>query len=118
MNYTMLPILSEHTPAGSNAMMLAHYGQQVRSGKFHRYIELSVLLVNVGPKIFKKCVRYLFEIYLSRFDFGPRENLRKYGQYYPPEWHPENVTVPLALDWGPNDWFTADKVRKNASERG
>lgn len=79
MNYTMLPILSEHTPAGSNAMMLAHYGQQVRSGKFHR------------------------------FDFGTKENLRRYGQSYPPEWHPENVTVPLALYWGPNDWFTADK---------
>lgn len=55
---------------------------------------------------------------LNRFDFGTKENLRRYGQSYPPEWHPENVTVPLALYWGPNDWFTADKVRKNASERG
>ena len=47
----------------------------------------------------------------SRFDFGPKENLRRYGQFFPPEWHPENVTVPLSLYWGPNDWFTADKVR-------
>ena len=41
MNYTMLPILSEHTPAGSNAMMLAHYGQQVRSKRFHRYQSMA-----------------------------------------------------------------------------
>ena len=50
LNVTLLPEIAKIWPAGASTKMVAHYGKNVRSGKF------------------------------SKFDFGPAENLEVYGQ--------------------------------------
>ncbi len=76
MNSTLLPTILRHTPAGASTKMVVQYGQQVRSGRFAKY------------------------------DYGRDTNMQVYGQLDPPEYHVENVKVPVATYWGKNDWLS------------
>ena len=80
LNVTLLPEIAKIWPAGASTKMVAHYGKNVRSGKF------------------------------SKFDFGPAENLEVYGQEEPPEYKLEKVTVPVATYRGLNDMATPEEV--------
>ncbi|GIY22139.1 gastric triacylglycerol lipase [Caerostris darwini] len=73
LNETRMGVYAAHTPAGSSAKSVAHYGQLVESGKFNKY------------------------------DYGKKENLVRYGQETPPEYDLTKITTPVALMWGLND---------------
>lgn len=71
----MLPVLNAHSPAGAASRQMIHFGQNIRSGLFRR------------------------------FDYGPVENLDRYGQTLPPSYNLLRVTTPVHLYWGFNDWL-------------
>lgn len=75
MNKTRVPVYVGQHPAGTSVQNLIHFAQMVNSGKFQMY------------------------------DFGARENMKKYNQTEPPVYHPSNVTVPVALFSGTHDWL-------------
>lgn len=76
-NMTWLPVILANNPAGTSVRTVAHYAQEVESGKF------------------------------QHFDFGSRENMRRYNQTTPPQYNLSNVVAPVGLLWGIND-FLAD----------
>lgn len=80
LNYTMIPSILVHTPAGASVGQLVHYGQGVNSGKFRQY------------------------------DFGLLGNMAKYGSISPPDYELSKVTAPIALHYSDNDWLAAIKV--------
>lgn len=42
-----------------------------------------------------------------QYDFGLLENRRRYGQFRPPHYNLANITAPVALHYGLNDWLSA-----------
>merc|ERR1719369_2719388 len=77
-NRPWLPIILSHTPAGTSYHTLNHYAQVHISRTFRKY------------------------------DFGPLENRKRYnGSLTPPSYSLSNVTTPVGLFWGQND-FLAD----------
>ncbi|XP_045479736.1 lipase 1-like [Harmonia axyridis] len=60
----------------------------------------------------KQLLHYL-QMYNSgifrRFDYGPEENLKKYGIRDPPEYDLNNVTAPVSYFWGENDCWSRPK---------
>lgn len=74
-NYTMLPLIMNHIPAGSSFKSWMHYIQGRRSKKFRRY------------------------------DYGRAKNLLMYHSAEPPEYDLSNVTVPIFMIYGNNDWL-------------
>jgi len=76
MNFTLLPEILRHTPAGTSARTLQHFAQGVNSGRF------------------------------TMFDQGSKKaNYAAYGSPAPPEYRLSMVTCPVALYWGQNDWM-------------
>jgi len=76
MNFTLLPEILRHTPAGTSARTLQHFAQGVNTGRF------------------------------SMFDQGSeRENMLAYGSPLPPEYTLSRVRCPVVLYWGQNDWL-------------
>lgn len=63
-NSTLLPILAHHIPEGTSILNILHFGQMVESGQF------------------------------QAFNFGPRENLRRYGQLSAPFYPIRNIKSP------------------------
>ena len=80
MNMTILPWLTEHTPAGSSTRNLLHFLQSVGTDR------------------------------LQAYDFGRSGNREKYGQDAPPEYRVDLVKVPVATYWGQNDWVCSKRV--------
>ena len=81
LNTTLLDTIAHHTPAGTSARTVAHYGQEIHSEKF------------------------------CAFDFGSKDaNQKAYGSDTPPEYKPEKVTAPIAAFWGDNDWLAQPAV--------
>lgn len=77
MNFTLLPVIVGHTPAGTSSRTVLHFAQGVQSSRFRQ------------------------------FDFGDEErNLEEYGSTEPPEYSLAHVTCPVVLYWGQNDWLT------------
>lgn len=76
-NMTWLPVILANNPAGTSVRTLAHFAQGVKSGKF------------------------------QHFDFGTKENLKRYNQTQPPVYNLANVVAPVGLLWAVND-FLAD----------
>ncbi|XP_072762502.1 lipase 3-like [Anoplolepis gracilipes] len=74
-NYTLLPIILSHDPAGASAKTLLHFSQGYQSGKFRQY------------------------------DYGREENMLKYNSPEPPDYDLANIKVPIALFYGLNDWL-------------
>ncbi|XP_076324164.1 gastric triacylglycerol lipase-like [Tachypleus tridentatus] len=75
MNSTRLPVYLSHTPAGTSTQNMVHFAQLVNSKK------------------------------LLKYDYGKNKNMKKYNQTTPPEYFIENITTPVALFWGQDDWF-------------
>lgn len=46
----------------------------------------------------------------QRYDYGPSQNLVAYGQTVVPEYNVANVTAPVAIYHGLNDWCAAVAV--------
>jgi len=77
MNFTLLPVILGHTPAGTSSRTVLHFAQGVQSGRFRE------------------------------FDFGSEdENMDEYGSPEPPEYSLSHVSCPVVLYWGSNDWLT------------
>ncbi|CAL1684021.1 unnamed protein product [Lasius platythorax] len=72
-NYTLLPVILNHDPAGASAKTLLHYVQGLQSGKFRQ------------------------------FDYGREKNLLMYNSSEPPNYDLANITVPIALFYGSGD---------------
>ncbi|KAL6264531.1 hypothetical protein P5V15_004638 [Pogonomyrmex californicus] len=75
-DYTLLPVILSHDPAGASTKTLVHYGQEVTSGKFRRY------------------------------DYGPETNLVIYNATEPPDYDLTKIKVPIALFYSDNDWLS------------
>jgi lysosomal acid lipase/cholesteryl ester hydrolase len=80
----MLPIILGHEPGGTSTRTVIHFAQEVNSGKF------------------------------SKFDFGPKGNMKEYGKPTPPEYRLDRATVPVALMWSENDWLADPQVKKKS----
>ncbi|XP_071571688.1 lysosomal acid lipase/cholesteryl ester hydrolase [Temnothorax nylanderi] len=74
-NYTLLPVILSHDPAGASTKTLVHFGQEIESGKFRQY------------------------------DYGSEKNLLIYNATEPPDYNLANITVPIALFYADNDWL-------------
>jgi len=74
-NDSMMPILLGHTPADISVNTLVHYAQGYDNGRFCFY------------------------------DFGNRKNKQVYGQKSPPDFEISEITAPIYLMWGQNDWL-------------
>ncbi|KOB73727.1 Lipase 3 [Operophtera brumata] len=78
-NFTNLPVLMGHTPAGASAKQVAHYGQGVLTGEFRH------------------------------FDYGTAGNLERYGTETPPSYALENIVAPISLFYSDADWLAHPK---------
>jgi len=77
-NYTLIPEIFGHAPAGTSAKTMAHFAQGINSKRF------------------------------SRFDYeDPLVNMQVYGSTYPPDYDLSMVKVPVLLYWGQNDWLAS-----------
>ncbi|XP_070157969.1 uncharacterized protein [Polyergus mexicanus] len=74
-DYTLLPVILNHDPAGASTKTILHYIQGYQSGKFRQY------------------------------DYGQEKNLVIYNSPEPPDYDLTNITVPIALFYGPGDWL-------------
>lgn len=76
-NKSLIPIILSHTPAGTSTRTLVHYGQEIHAkGNF------------------------------QMFDFGPEENMKKYGSKTPPAYPLDKITLPIGLMSAANDWLS------------
>ncbi|VEN59465.1 unnamed protein product [Callosobruchus maculatus] len=88
-NTSLLPNIMAHAPAGASTRQVLHYGQVLRTGRFHPY------------------------------DFGKKENLQRYKSRHPPNYKLSKITAPVYLIYSRNDWLASEKdVRKLCSELG
>ncbi|XP_029167695.1 lipase 1-like [Nylanderia fulva] len=72
-NYTLLPLIMKHDPAGSSVKTLLHYIQTFQSRKFREY------------------------------DYGREKNLMMYNSVEPPDYDLSEIMVPIALLYANND---------------
>ncbi|XP_061196822.1 lysosomal acid lipase/cholesteryl ester hydrolase-like [Saccostrea echinata] len=79
LNMTRVPVYTSHSNEGSSAKDIIHYFQEMEADKF------------------------------QKFDYGPDGNLKRYNQTTPPQYYPQNMTVPVAMYYGDND-FLADRT--------
>lgn len=63
-NHSLTPIVAHHIPEGTSALNILHFGQLIESGEFRS------------------------------FNFGPRENLRRYGSTVNPYYPIKNIISP------------------------
>lgn len=76
----MIPVILSNTPAGSSTKQIIHFAQGITSGDFKQY------------------------------DFGKKENLKKYGTKEPPVYDLRQVTARVVMYYGANDLLTSEKV--------
>ncbi|KAF2886921.1 hypothetical protein ILUMI_19251 [Ignelater luminosus] len=87
LNKTLIPVIVSNTPAGSSFKHWRHAAQV-----------------------------YISDGKVPKYDYGEQENLKKYGQPYPPEYNLTQITAPVALYYGANDIFCAQEdIDKTAS---
>ncbi|XP_025265032.1 lipase 3-like [Camponotus floridanus] len=72
-DYHLLPLILSHFPAGGSFNIGVHYIQLFQSGKFRQY------------------------------DYGRAKNILIYNSIEPPEYNLTNITIPIALFYGPGD---------------
>ncbi|CAK9814447.1 Lipase 3 [Anthophora plagiata] len=75
-NYSMLPVISNHLPAGASTKMLVHYAQEIQSG------------------------------YFRQFDYGEAKNMLRYNSLEPPTYNVSRVMVPHTIFCASNDWVS------------
>ncbi|EFN60341.1 Lipase 3 [Camponotus floridanus] len=76
-NYTLLPVILNHFPAGTSTKIILHLIQSFESGKFRKY------------------------------DHDRVKNLLIYNSMEPPDYNLSNTTVPIALFYANNDLFVS-----------
>nr|XP_012138723.1 PREDICTED: lipase 3-like isoform X2 [Megachile rotundata] len=76
-NYTLLPVILNHTPAGTSSKTLVHYAQEIQSG------------------------------YFRQFDYGKEKNLQIYNSTVPPKYDLSKITTPIVLFCAENDWLSS-----------
>lgn len=88
-NVSLLPEITKRTPAGASVKQILHFIQEVRSNKFAQY------------------------------NHGTLGNMAKYGTKDPPQYPLSNVSAPLYLYYGKNDWLVdprdVKKLKKHLS---
>jgi lysosomal acid lipase/cholesteryl ester hydrolase len=77
LNKTLLETIMHHTPAGASSRTILHYAQEVTSNGFHG------------------------------FDWGSKADNFNHHHGDVPVYRLEDVTTPVALYWGDNDWLAA-----------
>uniref|UniRef100_A0A1B0CG72 Partial AB-hydrolase lipase domain-containing protein n=1 Tax=Lutzomyia longipalpis TaxID=7200 RepID=A0A1B0CG72_LUTLO len=86
LNKTLLAPFTANIPSGASTKQAFHYLQLVNSGHFRP------------------------------FDYGPAENMKKYGSRAPPDYPLERITAPISLHYSDNDWLISvedvDKLRR------
>ncbi|XP_057375194.1 gastric triacylglycerol lipase-like [Daphnia carinata] len=70
----ILPVIDGHNPAGTSVRTAAHFAQNFNAGQT-----------------------------FQRYDFGPSENLLRYGQQTPPAYELSKVTSAVYIFWGESD---------------
>ncbi|KAJ8672695.1 hypothetical protein QAD02_003955 [Eretmocerus hayati] len=78
-NMTAYPTVLKYFPAGTSIQAVLHYTQNMVSGRFQAY------------------------------DHGPLLNYEKYSRKTPPSYNLKQVTAPVAIFYGNNDYFTTPK---------
>ncbi|XP_058789331.1 lipase 3-like [Phymastichus coffea] len=76
-NYTLLPRILYHSPAGASTKTLIHFAQEIKSGRFQRY------------------------------DYGAEVNKKLYHNSTVPDYDLTKVQVPVGLFWAENDWLAS-----------
>ncbi|XP_055678088.1 lipase 3-like [Lutzomyia longipalpis] len=76
-NRTLIPLFTSNVPAGASFKSGIHFLQLSKSGHFRP------------------------------FDYGPAENMKKYGSRTPPDYPFDRITAPISLHYGENDWDVA-----------
>ncbi|XP_033306103.1 lipase 1-like [Bombus bifarius] len=76
-NYTLLPVILNHAPAGTSSKTVVHYGQGIESGEFKQY------------------------------DYGAKRNMEIYKSTEPPKYNISKITMPITLFCGDNDWLSS-----------
>ncbi|XP_031838473.1 lipase 3 [Nomia melanderi] len=76
-DYSLLPTILNHTPAGTSTKTMIHYAQEIKSG------------------------------YFRQFDYGPLRNVLYYKSTSPPNYDLSKITVPIVMFCGSNDWLSA-----------
>ncbi|KXJ71265.1 hypothetical protein RP20_CCG021027 [Aedes albopictus] len=71
----IVPILIGHSPAGASTKQVVHFAQGMRSHRFQQY------------------------------DFGKIKNLAVYGMAQPPEYNVSDISAPVVLYYGTNDYL-------------
>lgn len=75
-NFTLMPTIVGHFPAGASTNQFLHYGQEVNSGRFCQY------------------------------DHGFIENLFRYNSTVPPSYNTSKITTPLYFFYSDGDLIT------------
>lgn len=79
-NATLMPVILSHTPAGTSTKTIVHFAQEIHEdGNF------------------------------QHFDYGEKENIKRYGTKTPPSYIVDNITLPIGLFWAQNDWLSGPK---------
>ncbi|XP_037958904.1 lipase 1-like [Teleopsis dalmanni] len=78
LNMTTMPIIFAHVPAGSNRKQWEHYLQLIESDRF------------------------------CQFDYGAKENKKRYGKAQPPDYPLDKITVPVGLYYTYNDYLSSE----------
>ena len=95
--------LAGHYPAGGSANTMAHFFQNYNSGTSLLY-KLHLSFFQSGIRLISLGESFLY------FDYGPADNLIRYGTTYPPEYNLTQVTVPVYLVHADNDPFAPNEV--------
>lgn len=82
-NATLMPVIFAHSPAGTSTKTVVHFAQEIQENGNFQY-----------------------------FDYGERENIKRYGQVAPPLYNIDNIRVPVSLFYANNDWLAGSKVSK------
>lgn len=53
---------------------------------------------------------YLIGFIFNAFDYGPEENMRRYGTETPKSYNLKQVTVPVHIFWGGGDYIANPQV--------
>jgi len=71
--WPQLPVLAAHSPSSTSVRTYIH------------------------------CLQYLSKPFFRQYDYGPEENIQKYGQPHPKSYDVKKVTTPIVIFYGEND---------------
>lgn len=97
-NATLMPVIFAHTPGN----FLFHHLHS-------NTVKLCACKFLPAGTSTKTVVHYAQEIQESgnfqNFDYGPEENMKRYGNNTPPSYNLENISAPVVMFYAQNDWL-------------